>query len=94
MEQDMQPIKNPGAVFREEFDKWGVLFSPDTDATLALNPTGVMLWKLIDGTRSFGEIVDEFTRRFGDAPDSVADDVQTMMNILVEDGFVGYEVKA
>ena len=94
MEQDMQPIKNPGAVFREEFDEWGVLFSQDSCATLALNPTGVMLWKLIDGKRSFREIVDEFTRRLGDAPDSVTNDVQAMMDILVQDGFAGYEVKA
>jgi hypothetical protein len=94
MEQDMQPIKNPGALFSEEFDGWGVLFSQDSCATLALNPTGVMLWKLIDGKRSFREIVDEFTRPFGDAPDSVTNDVRAMMDTLVEDGFVGCEVKA
>ncbi len=44
-----KPIANPSVVLREEFDDWAVLFDPDTGRGFGLNPTGVYLWKLLDG---------------------------------------------
>lgn len=36
---------NPFAVMREEFDGSGVVFDPDNNKVMALNATGVVLWK-------------------------------------------------
>jgi len=52
-EDDDKPIANPVVLLREEFDDWAILFNPD--ATLGfsgfgLNPTGVYVWKLLDGS--------------------------------------------
>lgn len=68
-----------------------MLFNLDTAGAVALNPTGVVVWKLIDGQRSVADIVTAVEGRFKDAPDTVADDVTSLLDILTEEGFVGYE---
>lgn len=40
-----RPIVNPIVVLREEFDDWAILFNPDTDAAVGINPVGVGAWK-------------------------------------------------
>ena len=50
MEPHDKPIANPLVVLREEFDDWAILFDPDTGNAFGLNPTGVYLWKLLDGS--------------------------------------------
>jgi hypothetical protein len=46
------PVANPLIVLREEFDDWAILFDPDTGNAFGLNPTGVFIWKLLDGKPS------------------------------------------
>lgn len=91
MELSTKPIANPDVIFQEQFDNWAVLFNLDTAGAVALNPTGVVVWKLIDGQRSVADIVTAVEGRFKDAPDTVADDVTSLLDILTEEGFVGYE---
>jgi hypothetical protein len=89
-------VANPTAVLREEFDGWAVLVNMDTGASVALNPTGIMVWRLIDGKRAVRDIVRIFKARFGfdsrtAGPDTVGDDVRNLLTILTEEGLVGYE---
>ena len=91
-----KPVANPTAVLREEFDGWAVLVNMDTGASMALNPTGIMVWKLIDGKSTLEEIVQAFKAQFHfdstpAVPDTVKEDVQTLLTMLAEEGFVGYE---
>ena len=37
------PIANSTIVFREEFDDWAILFDPDTNETLGMNPVSAFL---------------------------------------------------
>jgi SynChlorMet cassette protein ScmD len=80
-------------VFREEFDKWAVLFNPDTADAAGINPVGVAVWKLMDGQHSLEEIVEEIKDRFADVSDSVVQHVSEFVNNLVERGFVVYELE-
>ena len=84
---------NPVVVAQEGADDWGVLVNMDTADTLALNPTAMLVWSLIDGQRSVDEIAREVMEQFEDAPESVVQDVEDLLGTLSEDGFVGYEWK-
>jgi len=91
-----KPIANPTAVLREELDGWAVLVNMDTGASVALNPTGIKVWKLIDGKRAVIDIVQAFKAHFHfDSPPSlpgtVNDDVQNLLTMLAEEGLVGYK---
>ena len=44
-----KPIRNPYVALREEFNDWAVLFDPDTGRRFNLSPTGIYVWKLLDG---------------------------------------------
>lgn len=86
------PIPNPSAVCRREPDGWAVLYNPDTAGALALNPTGLVVWDLIDGRRDPPAIAEALRRQFRDVPESVGDDVEALVATLVEEGLVGYQI--
>lgn len=88
-----KPFANPGVVLREEFDDWAVLFNPDTAEAVGINPVGVAIWKLMDGTWGAGEIVKAVTERFANVPETALQEVTTFIEELTQLGFVGYEVK-
>ncbi len=87
------PIPNPASFFKEDLAGWGMLVNMDTAASVALNPTGCMIWKLIDGKRSCRDIASAFMKSFQDAPNSVYGDVMALLASLSDDGLIGYEVK-
>lgn len=88
-----QPIPNPVAVLREEFDDWAVLFNPDTAQAVGLNPAGVVVWKLLDGRRTPGEIAAHLGEQFEGVRDGASDEVAAFLADLAEGGFVGYELE-
>ena len=91
--QTEYPIANPVVVLREEFDKWAVLFNPDTAAAVGINPVGVAIWKLLDGNHSPEEIADEIKDRFSDVPEEAGKQITSFLDDLVSRGFVGYRVE-
>ena len=70
-----KPIANPAVVTRERVGDWVALYNPDTTDALGINAVGVAVWRLLDGRRSLGTIVDRVKCRFMDAPGTVHDDV-------------------
>jgi hypothetical protein len=91
LELTTKPITNPTAVLQENSDGWGVLVNMDTAASVALNPTGVVVWKLIDGKRGVAEIIAKVTRQFKHVPDTAAADIEALLSTLAEEGLIGYE---
>jgi SynChlorMet cassette protein ScmD len=87
-----KPIANPVAVLREEFDDWAVLFNPDTAEAVGINPTGVLVWKSLDGERDLNQILDIVQEQFEDTPSAAGQDLTTFIDDLAQRGFVGYEV--
>lgn len=88
------PIPNPTTVLKEDADGWAALINLDTAGAMTLNPTGVMIWKLIDGKHSSDEIIASFRSHFGTVPPSVAYDVMALLDVFSEEGMVGYEVRS
>ena len=91
MVEQGNPIANPVAVLREEFDDWAVLFNPDTGDAVGINKTGVLLWRLMDGRRSIDEIVEEVGNRYSDVPGTAPREVADFVSQLADYGLIGYE---
>ncbi|MBN2465603.1 PqqD family protein [candidate division WOR-3 bacterium] len=86
------PIPNPAAVQEVGADGWTLLVNPDTTGAMAVNQTGALVWKLVDGRRTADEIIAAVRSRFPDAPDNVAEDVRALLTKLADEGFVGREI--
>jgi SynChlorMet cassette protein ScmD len=89
---DDKPRVNPSVILREEFDDWAVLFDPDTAEGYALNPVGVLIWKLLDGSRTLDEVVEAVKQNCEEVPVEVKDHCREFIADLVKQGLAGYEV--
>jgi SynChlorMet cassette protein ScmD len=88
------PMPNPVAVLREEFDDWAVLFNPDNAKALGINPTGVAVWKAINGSKQIHEIVSDIKDKFSNVPEETVEmDISEFIEVLARGGFVGYELE-
>ena len=87
-----KPIANPSIVLREEFDDWAVLFDPDTGKTVGLNPVGVFIWKLLDGSHTMEDILKKLRESCEKVPEEARDHLKNLIESLVERGLAGYEV--
>jgi len=78
---------NPVVSCRIEGDDGALLFNPDTDNTLLINPTGIFIWNFISQPRTIEEIVEYITRSYSSSPDraSVQKDVESFVTDLAPD---------
>jgi hypothetical protein len=66
--------RNPQVVYRElAGEGGGVLLHLESGAYHGLNETGLLIWGLIDGERTFDELVAELREQLEDAPDDLGD---------------------
>lgn len=91
MGTNQKPVANPLIVLREEFDDWAILFDPDTGNAFGLNPTGVFVWKLLDGRHSIDDISAKLRESAEDVPEEVNDHLHEFVSDLEKQGLVGFE---
>ena len=94
MKNGDKPIANPHVVLREEFDDWAVLFNPDAGlgfAGFGLNPTGVYLWKLLDGEHTIDALLKEITHLAEGVPEAASDHIGAFIDALVAEGLAGFD---
>ena len=87
------PVANPLIVLREEFDDWAILFDPDTGNAFGLNPTGVFIWKLLDGKHGADDIAVKLREEADEVPDDAPEHIRQFIGSLEQQGLVGYEVQ-
>ena len=87
-----RPMAHPEVVLREEFDDWAVLFNPDTGNAVGVNPTGVAIWKLLDGRRTLTEIAAELPAHLAEVPADALPQALEYVAKLADQHFVGEEV--
>jgi len=76
MDRDTIVKRNPRVVARQlDEPQGGVLLHLETGAYHGLNPVGFVIWDLIDGERTVGELVDGARVRIDHAPPEVEQDV-------------------
>jgi hypothetical protein len=78
---------NPVVSCRVEGNEGALLFNPDTDNTLLINPTGIKVWNFISQPRTVEEIIKYITGSFSNSPDqtSVRKDIVTFVTDLAPD---------
>jgi SynChlorMet cassette protein ScmD len=91
MRDNKRPIANSVIVLREEFDDWAILFDPDSGATFGLNPVSVLIWKMLDGSHTVGDITANIKHQCSSVPDDCEEHVSQFLSALEEKGFVGHE---
>jgi SynChlorMet cassette protein ScmD len=90
---EIKMTANPLIVLREEFDDWALLFNPDTGNTFALNPLGVFIWKLLDGTQTIAEITQRIKETAEDVPDEVEKQVEDFAQDIIRLGLAAGDRK-
>ena len=89
-----KPIQNPSVHERQIVEGEMILMNGDTAVSLALtNETALITWKLVDGRRSIKDIIKAIESHFETIPDTITDDIIDLLELLSEDGFVGFELK-
>ncbi|MGD0235040.1 MAG: SynChlorMet cassette protein ScmD [Syntrophorhabdales bacterium] len=78
-------------MLREEFDDWAVLFDPDTGHGFGLNPTGVYLWKLLDGEHTLDVLLQEIRHSAEGVPDEARKHIGTFIDELIAEGLAGFD---
>ena len=80
-------VANQVVSCRTEGDEGAILFNPDTDTTLLINPVGIFVWYFLSEPRTVGEIVDYISNGCSNIPDhdSVKKDIETFVMDLAPD---------
>lgn len=91
MKNGEKPIVNPFVILREEFDDWAVLFDPDTAHGFGLNPTGVYIWKLLDGKHSIDDLLQSLRVDAEGVPEEAGAHIVSFVEELAEQGLTGYK---
>jgi SynChlorMet cassette protein ScmD len=91
MTDNHKPMVNPYVLLREEFDDWAILFDPDTGRGFGLNPTGVYVWKLLDGKHSMDDMLKALHRNAKDVPQEASEHLVAFIEELVEHGLAAHE---
>lgn len=88
MTTNLQPIPNPVIGLREESDAWAFLYNPDTNKSFSINPTGVMIWKLIDGQRTVADIIAACEQQCANVPSDIDAQIMSFIKVLAEHDIV------
>ncbi len=93
MEDGRKPVSNPYVVLREEFDDWAILFDPDTGRGFGLSPTGVYVWKLLDGKHSVSGMFAALCRDVPNVPREAEEHLLTFVEELAQHALAAYKTE-
>jgi SynChlorMet cassette protein ScmD len=88
-----KPIADPVVMLREEFDDWAVLFDPDTCRGFGLSPTGVYVWKLLDGEHSISDMLKALHQDALDVPEEAGEHLVAFVETLAQHGLAACEAE-
>ena len=83
-----KPALKDTIVLREEADNYALLYSPDTGGTYVINPVGVFICRMLDGTHTVTKIAEAVIKNFADVPDRAKEDIREFINALLNAGFL------
>ena len=88
----MNDIPVPASDFRlEEMDGELLLYHPASTKAVYLNETASMIWKLCDGERTIGEILELLRESFPEAGESMEADVESTLESFADQAAIaGY----
>jgi len=85
---DRRPKRNPSSAFKPIGDEGGLVVLPDRSVVKVLNPVGIRVFGLLDGERTLGQIVDLICEEYEVTPEKAAQDVETFVGLLSQEGML------
>jgi len=79
---------NPLILMRTEFDGTGIALNPETNAALALNATGIVIWKALEEDKSEDDIVDIFIEKYQLDKEKAQQDVRAFLEAMAAKGLL------
>jgi hypothetical protein len=70
-------------VVHRQLNEGGVLLNLDDGSYFQVNPVGLLIWETLDGN-DLAHVVSQVEESFKEAPSSVADDVSSFIETLLE----------
>lgn len=72
--------------FVEEMEGENLLYRLGSHKAIHLNDTATLIWKLCDGSRTVGEIIDLLVREYPGSEAAIGADVQETVQLLFSEG--------
>lgn len=77
---------NPVVSFKDEGDEGAVLYNPDTDKCVIINPVGSIIWRYLEEPRTPDEIITMLSESFSDVDaEKAQEDLEEFINNFEED---------
>jgi len=77
---------NPVVSFKDEGDEGAVLYNPDTDKSIILNPVGSEIWRFLEEPRTSDEIISMLSESYSGVDNIQArEDLEEFINKLKDD---------
>lgn len=80
--------RTPRVAYRELNDGSAVLLHLDTGAYHGLNDVGALVWEVLETRLTLSELIEAIRGRSDKSPPTVADDVRTFVDQLLERGLL------
>lgn len=81
-------MANPRITLQEEPDRWGLLYDPNIDFSLGMNPTSVFLWKQLENKTTIKDITTKIKDGFSNVPMGIEKEVTQLVKGLMKLEFV------
>jgi hypothetical protein len=89
-----QPRRSPDTSFRQIGDEGGLVVLPGRAEVKVLNPAGIKIFSMLDGTHTVAEIAAAVASEFDVTPENAAEDVQVFLRELAQHGMLAAEAGA
>ena len=94
MTTDQNPRRNPKASFRQMGDDGGLVVLPTRNEVKVLNPVGIKIFAMLDGSHSEGQIAEAVAEEFEIGLEQAQDDVGLFLGELRRNGMLVDEAEA
>lgn len=79
---------NPLVLMRKEFDDTGIVFDPENNKAMTLNPVGAVIWEAIEKGLPREKIVETVTAQFSVAQETAEKDLAAFLETLKAKGLL------
>lgn len=87
-DSDPRPRRHPDSAYKAIGEEGGLVVLPDRREVKVLNPVGVRVFSLIDGSRTLSDIVREICNEYEVSEEVAGRDVRAFLDQLGENGML------
>jgi hypothetical protein len=88
---DARPRRHPDSAYRPVAEEGGLVVLPGRAEVKVLNPVGIRIYGLLDGTHSVAEIAEAVADEYEVLPGDALADVRSFLDVLEEHGMLAGE---